>query len=68
MMEAMTGAEVIGPLLQGLARPVMTLTRGCSTDDVINVIAISCNDAQFIEAERKRDIEFTSRFENLIAV
>lgn len=65
MMEAMTGAEVIGPLLQGLARPVMTLTRGCSTDDVINVIAISCNDAQFIEAERKRDIEFTSRFEKL---
>ena len=65
MMEAMTGAEVIGPLLQGLARPVMTLTRGCSTDDVINVIAICCNDAQFIESERKRDIEFTSRFEKL---
>lgn len=34
-------AKAVGPLLQGLKRPVNDLSRGCSIDDVYNVIAIT---------------------------
>ena len=34
-------AEAIGPILQGIAKPVNDLSRGCSVDDVYNLIAIT---------------------------
>ena len=40
------GAVAIGPVLQGLNKPVNDLSRGCLIPDVINTIAITCIQAQ----------------------
>lgn len=48
MAERVGGAKAIGPLLQGLRRPANDLSRGCSPDDVYNVIAVTVAQAQVV--------------------
>ena len=41
MVQRLGGAEAIGPVLQGIARPVNDLSRGCSVDDIYKLVAIT---------------------------
>ena len=45
LVQRLGNAEAIGPILQGIARPVNDLSRGCSVDDVYAMIAITANQA-----------------------
>lgn len=45
LVQRLGKAEAIGPILQGIARPVNDLSRGCSVDDVYRMIAITANQA-----------------------
>jgi len=44
--QRLANAEAIGPVLQGMAKPVNDLSRGCSIEDIINVTAITAVQAQ----------------------
>jgi malate dehydrogenase (oxaloacetate-decarboxylating)(NADP+) len=47
----LAGAEVIGPILQGLSRPVHVLQRGVDVNDIVNMAAIAVLDAQELEKQ-----------------
>lgn len=46
LVQRLAKAEAYGPLTQGMAAPVNDLSRGCSTDDIVGVVAITAVQAQ----------------------
>jgi phosphate acetyltransferase len=46
LVQRLAGAEAIGPVLQGVAKGVNDLSRGCSVEDVVNVVAITALQSQ----------------------
>lgn len=45
LVQRLGNAEAVGPVLQGIAAPVNDLSRGCSVDDIYNMVAITANQA-----------------------
>src|SRR6056297_1793760 len=45
LVQRLAGAEAIGPVLQGMAAPINDLSRGCSVSDIVNLVAITVNQA-----------------------
>ena len=43
LVQRLAGAEAIGPVLQGMAAPINDLSRGCSVNDIVNLVAITAN-------------------------
>ena len=46
MVERLAGMAAYGPVLQGIAKPVNDLSRGCSADDIVATVAITAIQAQ----------------------
>jgi phosphate acetyltransferase len=46
LVQRLAKAEAYGPLCQGIAKPVNDLSRGCSAEDIVGVVAITCVQAQ----------------------
>ena len=45
LVQRLGNAEAVGPILQGMAAPVNDLSRGCSSDDIYKMVAITANQA-----------------------
>ncbi|MFH0759662.1 MAG: phosphate acetyltransferase [Bacteroidota bacterium] len=53
LVQRLAKAEAIGPVLQGMAAPINDLSRGCSVSDIVNLVAITSNQAAGLKKHKK---------------
>jgi phosphate acetyltransferase len=54
LVQRLAKAEAIGPVLQGMAAPINDLSRGCSVSDIVNLAAITSNQAAGLKKHNKQ--------------
>ena len=58
-MQRSSGAVAVGPVLQGLRKPVNDLSRGALVQDIVNTVAITAIQAQALRAQTTTPLEQT---------
>ena len=52
LVQRLAKAQAVGPVLQGMAAPINDLSRGCSVSDIVNLVAITSNQASGLKKQR----------------
>ncbi len=55
LVQRLAKAEAIGPVLQGMAAPINDLSRGCSVSDIVNLVAITSNQAAGLKKHHQKE-------------